>query len=49
MVMLTPCAADEYIRSQLILISPDRIAQYWEDMQHISHYERVDIDKFCRI
>lgn len=38
--------ADKYIESQLILISPDRLAQYWLGFGHISFYERVDIDKF---
>ncbi|ETS73154.1 hypothetical protein PFICI_15099 [Pestalotiopsis fici W106-1] len=37
---------DTYTRSQLILISPNRLAQYWIDFGHISYYERVDIDRF---
>jgi hypothetical protein len=38
--------ADIYIPSQLILISHDTIAQYWEAFGHISYYKRVDIDAF---
>lgn len=26
------------------MISHDRLAQYWEEMGHISYYQRVDID-----
>ncbi|KAJ5748620.1 uncharacterized protein N7511_010316 [Penicillium nucicola] len=35
---------DCYIKSQLILISPDYMGHYWEEMGHISYYRRVDID-----
>jgi hypothetical protein len=35
---------DCYIKSQLILISPEFMAHYWEEMGHISYYRRVDID-----
>ncbi|KAI5923998.1 F-box domain-containing protein [Camillea tinctor] len=37
---------DKYIKSQLILISHNRLAQYWVEFGHISFFERVDIDKF---
>ncbi len=37
---------DKYIESQLILISHDRLAQYWVGFAHISFFERVDIDSF---
>ncbi|KAI1338395.1 hypothetical protein F5Y15DRAFT_127885 [Xylariaceae sp. FL0016] len=37
---------DKYIESQLILISQNRLAQYWKDFGHISFFERVDIDQF---
>ncbi|KAM7191705.1 protein executer 2, chloroplastic [Naviculisporaceae sp. PSN 640] len=37
---------DQYIESQLLLISHDRLAQYWVGFGHISFFERVDIDKF---
>jgi hypothetical protein len=36
----------KYIESQLIMISPDRLAQYWVGFGHISFYQRVDIDQF---
>lgn len=36
--------ADQFIPSQLILVSPDVIAQYWLPFGHISYYHRVDID-----
>jgi hypothetical protein len=35
---------DDYSPSQLIMISHNRLAQYWEGFGHISHFERVDID-----
>ena len=38
--------ADKYIESQLIMISPNRLAQYWVGFGHISFYERVNIDVF---
>ncbi|KAK0736009.1 hypothetical protein B0T21DRAFT_172595 [Apiosordaria backusii] len=37
---------DSFIESQLLLISHDRLAQYWIDWGHISFFERVDIDRF---
>ncbi|KUI55846.1 Protein EXECUTER 2, chloroplastic [Cytospora mali] len=37
---------DRYIKSQLLLISENRLAQYWVGYGHISFFERVDIDKF---
>ncbi|KAL6703079.1 hypothetical protein ACN47E_010216 [Coniothyrium glycines] len=40
---------DNYMTSQLILISHDRLAQYWETFGHVSFYERVDIDAFTRV
>ncbi|RAQ99000.1 f-box domain containing protein [Stemphylium lycopersici] len=40
---------DNYMPSQLILISHDRIAQYWETFGHVSFYQRVDIDAFTRV
>ncbi|KAK4691098.1 hypothetical protein P7C71_g5832, partial [Lecanoromycetidae sp. Uapishka_2] len=36
---------DRFIPSQLIMISHDTLAQYWEDFGHISFYRRVDIDE----
>jgi len=37
---------DKYIESQLIMISPDRLAQYWVGFGHISFFQRVNIDDF---
>ncbi|KIW72601.1 hypothetical protein PV04_00782 [Phialophora macrospora] len=36
---------DEFIPSQLILISPNKLAQYWVPYGHISFYERIDLDE----
>ncbi|CBX94687.1 similar to F-box domain protein [Plenodomus lingam JN3] len=40
---------DNYITSQLILISHDRLAQYWETFGHVSFYQRVKIDAFTKV
>ncbi|KAF2845313.1 hypothetical protein T440DRAFT_278330 [Plenodomus tracheiphilus IPT5] len=40
---------DNYITSQLILISHDRLAQYWETFGHVSFYHRVDVDSFTKV
>ncbi|KAF1949939.1 hypothetical protein CC80DRAFT_554839 [Byssothecium circinans] len=40
---------DDYIASQLILISHDRLAQYWETFGHVSFYQRVNIDEFTTV
>ncbi|KAI0966437.1 hypothetical protein F4678DRAFT_293769 [Xylaria arbuscula] len=37
---------DKYIESRLILLSHDRLAQYWVDFGHMSFFERVNIDQF---
>ncbi|KAJ5095848.1 hypothetical protein NUU61_005204 [Penicillium alfredii] len=37
-----------FISSQLILISPDYVAHYWEEMGHISYFRRVDIDSLLQ-
>ncbi|KAF2202514.1 F-box domain-containing protein [Delitschia confertaspora ATCC 74209] len=39
---------DKYIPSQLILLSHDKIAQFWETYNHVSFYQRVNIDEFTR-
>ncbi|KAL4784557.1 hypothetical protein BJX76DRAFT_216439 [Aspergillus varians] len=39
---------DTFITSQLILISPDCVAHYWESMGHITYYRRLDIDALIR-
>ncbi|KAL1991572.1 hypothetical protein VTN49DRAFT_4880 [Thermomyces lanuginosus] len=35
----------QWIKSQLILLSHDCVAHYWEAMHHISYFRRVNIDK----
>ena len=40
---------DDYMSSQLLIISKDRLAQYWETFGHVSFYERVDLDKFVQL
>ncbi|KAI1079003.1 F-box domain-containing protein [Whalleya microplaca] len=37
---------DKYIESRLLLLSHNRLAQYWVEFGHISYFERVDIDQF---
>ena len=37
--------AGEYIESRLLLISHDRLAQFWIKLGHINFFERVDIDR----
>lgn len=39
---------DMYTASQLIMISHDALAQYWEEYNHISYYKRVDLDSLMR-
>ncbi|KAJ5891434.1 uncharacterized protein N7473_007662 [Penicillium subrubescens] len=39
---------DSYTTSQLILVSTDYIAHYWEEMGHISYFRRVDIDELLQ-
>ncbi|KAJ4338110.1 hypothetical protein N0V95_008145 [Ascochyta clinopodiicola] len=40
---------DTYMTSQLILVSHDRLAQYWETFGHVSFYQRVNIDDFVTV
>ncbi|KAH7078732.1 hypothetical protein BKA63DRAFT_408611 [Paraphoma chrysanthemicola] len=40
---------DTYMTSQLILISHNRLAQYWETFGHVSFYQRVDVDDFTHV
>ncbi|KAF2658514.1 hypothetical protein K491DRAFT_676334 [Lophiostoma macrostomum CBS 122681] len=40
---------DDFIKSQLILISHDRLAQYWEIFGHVSFYQRVNVDDFVQV
>ncbi|KAK5123310.1 hypothetical protein LTR85_002740 [Meristemomyces frigidus] len=39
---------DQYTPSQLIMISHDRVAQFWEGFGHISYYQRVDINALMK-
>jgi Cyclin D1 binding domain/F-box domain len=39
----------KFISSELILVSHDRIAQYWKEFGHISYFERVDFERFTRV
>lgn len=39
-------ATDKFVDSRLLLITHDRIAQYWLGYEHVSFFERVDIDRF---
>lgn len=40
---------DQYTPSQLIMISHDRVAQFWEGFGHISYYQRVDVDALMKL
>ncbi|KAF2000187.1 F-box domain-containing protein [Amniculicola lignicola CBS 123094] len=40
---------DDFMASQLILISHDRLAQYWETFGHVSFYQRVNLDEFTKV
>ncbi|KUL88004.1 hypothetical protein ZTR_03882 [Talaromyces verruculosus] len=40
---------DQWVNTQLFLISPDYVAQYWEPMDHISFFRRVNIDEFTKV
>ena len=42
-------STDRYVASQLIMVSRDTLAQYWEDFGHISFYKRIDIDRFTHV
>jgi len=37
---------DKYISAQMFLISPDRVAMYWEELGHISYFVRAKFDGF---
>ncbi|ODA79618.1 hypothetical protein RJ55_05212 [Drechmeria coniospora] len=37
---------DKYVESQLLLISPNKLAQHWLGFGHISFFERVHVDEF---
>ncbi|QKX53767.1 uncharacterized protein TRUGW13939_00847 [Talaromyces rugulosus] len=40
---------DQWVNTELILISPDCVAQYWKPMRHVSYFRRVDVDQFARV
>ncbi|KAL1304131.1 hypothetical protein AAFC00_000559 [Neodothiora populina] len=40
---------DEFVPSQLMLISPDRMAQYWMYFGHVSYYRRVNVEELLRL
>ncbi|KAF2702731.1 F-box domain-containing protein [Pleomassaria siparia CBS 279.74] len=40
---------DDFIASQLILISHNQLAQYWETFGHVSFYQRVDIESLIKV
>ncbi|EMC94848.1 hypothetical protein BAUCODRAFT_25951 [Baudoinia panamericana UAMH 10762] len=44
----TDACEDQYTPSQLIMISHDRLAQFWEGFGHISYYQRVDLDALMK-
>ncbi|KAF2863399.1 hypothetical protein K470DRAFT_274629 [Piedraia hortae CBS 480.64] len=35
---------DCYIPTQLIMISHNRLAQYWESFRHVSYYQRINLE-----
>ncbi|KAI9152026.1 F-box domain-containing protein [Paramyrothecium foliicola] len=45
-IAATGFMSEKYIKSQLILVSSNRLAQYWVEFGHISYFERVNIDNF---
>lgn len=40
---------DQYTTSQLIMISENRLAQFWDGFGHISYYQRVDLEKLMQV
>ncbi|KAL1587373.1 hypothetical protein WHR41_03956 [Cladosporium halotolerans] len=40
---------DQYTPSQLIMISENRLAQFWEGFGHISYYQRVDLEALMNV
>lgn len=40
---------DRYVAAQLIMVSHDTLAQYWEDLGHISFYKRVNLDDHLHV
>lgn len=40
---------DQYMPTQLIMVSENTLAQYWRAMGHISFYKRVDMDALLKL
>ncbi|KAH8700852.1 F-box domain protein [Talaromyces proteolyticus] len=40
---------DRWVETELFLISPDCVAQYWKPMRHVSFFRRVNIDQYTNI
>ncbi|KAG6985333.1 alpha-glucosidase [Physcia stellaris] len=40
---------DRYVVSQLIMISHDTLAQYWEEFGHVSFYKRIDLADYLNV
>ncbi|KAI9779401.1 MAG: hypothetical protein M1839_007366 [Geoglossum umbratile] len=40
---------DRFLPSQLIMISPNKLAQYWESLKCITFFERVNIERFLHV
>jgi hypothetical protein len=40
---------DAYIDTQIIMISPNKIALHWVELGHINYFEKVDIDQFVTL
>jgi hypothetical protein len=40
---------DRYTPSQLIMISENRLAQFWEGFGHVSYYQRVDLEALMKV
>ena len=48
LVRLLTAVEDQYTPSQLIMVSHDRLAQFWEGFGHISYYQRVDVEALMK-
>lgn len=40
---------DRYVVSQLIMVSHDILAQYWEEFGHVSFYKRIDLTDYLSV
>lgn len=48
-VALQGFAHDNYLPNQLVLMSGDRLAQYWKEYHFMAFYQRVDLDGFVKV